>query len=376
MLKRTVLVLVLSGWSWLSASSGTLAQVAGDANGDSIVNVGDVVYEVSYLYKNGPAPVFYECGDPTGDCIINVGDVVYLVSYLFKNGPDPQIVECGWSEPVNLGAPINSDRSDYSISFSLDRKRMVMASSRVGTYGNKDIWYSFRDDTTQPWPDPINCGPNINTVIEDLTPCISPDGNNIYFISWQRPGGYGGWDIWSSAWDSVAGEWGLPQNAGPNVNHYGTNWSPHITHDGSRLYFRSNRYFWGISYCEWEDTSWGELVWLGWDLNLEGTEEDPSLTADGSTLYFTRWLQDGIPYLHVSHWTGTEWGPVFEFPPHVNYPGAGAWDAWITPDGSKLYFTAGSLRPGGLGRADIWVSERIPVQPGRRFINREGQHAR
>ncbi len=359
-----------------SLASGALAQVAGDANGDSIVNVGDIVYEVSYLYKNGPPPVFYECGDPTGDCIINVGDIVYLVSYLFKNGPDPQIVECGWSEPINLGAPINSDKGDYSISFSLDWGKLVLGSERSGTHGNTDIWYSFRDDIAEPWPDPINCGPNINTVIEDLTPCISPDGNKIYFISWERPGGYGSWDIWVSTWDSVAGEWGVPENLGSNVNTYGTDWSPFISCDRSQLYFLSYaRPPGGMFVSEWTDSGWGAPVWLGQDVHENYTEEGPCVTADGSTLYFARWVESGVPHIFVSYWTGGEWGPAFELPPHINYPGAGTWDAWITPDGSKLYFTAG-LRPGGMGRADIWVSERIPVQPGKRFINRDQEHQR
>jgi hypothetical protein len=356
-----------------------LAQVAGDANGDSIVNVGDIVYEVSYLYKNGPPPVFYECGDPTADCIINVGDIVYLVSYLFKNGPDPQIVECGWSEPVNLGPPINSDRGDYDISFSLDWRKSALGSDRYGTHGNDDVWYSFRDDTTQPWPDPINCGTNINTVIEDLAPCISPDGNEIYFISWERPGGYGGWDIWVSAWDSVAGEWGLPENLGPNVNTYGGDHCPFISFDGSKLYFNSYaRPPSGLFVSEWTGSEWAEPVWLGINLHENWTEEDPCVTADGSTLYFTRWVSEGrstIPHLFVSYWTETEWGPAVELPPHINYPGAGAGRHWITPDGFRLYFGSGD-RPGGMGRADIWVTERVPVQPGKRFINREREHQR
>jgi hypothetical protein len=63
--------------------------VAGDANGDLEVNVGDVVYLVSYLYKGGPAPFPLEAGDANCDDILDVGDVVYLVSYLYKGGPPP-----------------------------------------------------------------------------------------------------------------------------------------------------------------------------------------------------------------------------------------------------------------------------------------------
>jgi hypothetical protein len=61
----------------------------GDANGDGIVNVGDIVYLVSYLYKGGPEPTPEEAGDVNRDGIINVGDIVYLVSYLYKGGPPP-----------------------------------------------------------------------------------------------------------------------------------------------------------------------------------------------------------------------------------------------------------------------------------------------
>ncbi|MGB7053999.1 MAG: Ig-like domain-containing protein [bacterium] len=63
--------------------------VGGDVNRDGIVNVGDVVYLVSYLYKGGPPPDPLEAGDANSDGIVNVGDVVYLVSYLYKAGPPP-----------------------------------------------------------------------------------------------------------------------------------------------------------------------------------------------------------------------------------------------------------------------------------------------
>jgi hypothetical protein len=63
--------------------------IAGDANGDEEVNVGDVVYVVSYLYKSGPAPDPIWVGDCNCDEIVNVGDIVYLVSYLYKGGPPP-----------------------------------------------------------------------------------------------------------------------------------------------------------------------------------------------------------------------------------------------------------------------------------------------
>jgi PKD repeat protein len=63
--------------------------VRGDANGDRIINAGDVVYLVSYLYRNGPAPNPLPAGDATCNGIVDAGDVVFLVNYLFKGGPAP-----------------------------------------------------------------------------------------------------------------------------------------------------------------------------------------------------------------------------------------------------------------------------------------------
>ena len=61
----------------------------GDANGDGIVNVGDIVYLVSYLYRGGPVPDPVWVGDCTCDQVVNVGDIVHLVSYLYRGGPPP-----------------------------------------------------------------------------------------------------------------------------------------------------------------------------------------------------------------------------------------------------------------------------------------------
>lgn len=62
----------------------------GDVNNDGGLDVGDVVYLINYLYKNGPVPIpFLVIGDVTCDFIVDVGDVVYMINYLFRNGPEP-----------------------------------------------------------------------------------------------------------------------------------------------------------------------------------------------------------------------------------------------------------------------------------------------
>ena len=61
----------------------------GDATGDEVVDIGDVVYLINYLYKNGCAPYPVESGDANCDTVVDVGDIVILINYLFKGGPAP-----------------------------------------------------------------------------------------------------------------------------------------------------------------------------------------------------------------------------------------------------------------------------------------------
>jgi hypothetical protein len=325
----------------------------GDVNEDSLVDVGDVVYEINYLFRHGAYPLCLDCADPNGTCNIEIGDVVYLINYLFKVGPEPLVPECDWSEPVNLGLQINSPNGEESFRMTLDRRIAVWSSNRPGSYGNNDIWYSFWDSDSGYWGEPQNCGPHVNTMAEDLGPCLSPDGKKLYCVEFARPGGYGEWEIWVSTWDSVNNEWGVLENLGPTINTTGGEWSPFVSPDGSKLYFSND---WGIWVSEWNQSGWDTPVLLDTMVNASSDERHPSITADNKTLYFTRfWFKYCI---WVSHWTGASWGTAVLLPPQINDLG-GAGESYITPDGSKLYFVSG--RSGGVGSGDIWVSERIPT---------------
>ena len=67
----------------------SLTGFRGDANADGVVDVGDVVCLINYLFKSGPAPNPLLTGDTNCDSTVDVGDVVYLINYLFKSGPAP-----------------------------------------------------------------------------------------------------------------------------------------------------------------------------------------------------------------------------------------------------------------------------------------------
>lgn len=61
----------------------------GDATGDGIIDIGDVVYLIGYLYRGGPAPDPSWTGDCNCDEVVDIGDVVYLINYLYRNGDPP-----------------------------------------------------------------------------------------------------------------------------------------------------------------------------------------------------------------------------------------------------------------------------------------------
>jgi hypothetical protein len=72
-----------------SEISNIVKFTCGDATGDGIVNIADVVYLVNYLFAGGDPPFPMAVGDATCDGVVNIADVVYLVNYLFAGGDPP-----------------------------------------------------------------------------------------------------------------------------------------------------------------------------------------------------------------------------------------------------------------------------------------------
>ncbi len=67
----------------------TVYAIRGDASNDGVIDLGDVVILINYLFRGGSAPEIFQTGDTNCDTIIDVGDVVVLINYLFRNGPLP-----------------------------------------------------------------------------------------------------------------------------------------------------------------------------------------------------------------------------------------------------------------------------------------------
>ncbi len=63
----------------------------GNSNGDVTINILDITYLISFLYKGGSAPTPYALcsGDPNCDCTVNILDITYLIAFLYKGGQPP-----------------------------------------------------------------------------------------------------------------------------------------------------------------------------------------------------------------------------------------------------------------------------------------------
>jgi hypothetical protein len=61
----------------------------GDVNGDEVVELGDIVCLINYVFKGGPEPHPLDRGDVNCNGVVDLGDVVYLINYVFRGGPPP-----------------------------------------------------------------------------------------------------------------------------------------------------------------------------------------------------------------------------------------------------------------------------------------------
>jgi len=211
--------------------------------------------------------------------------------------------------------------------------------------------------------EPKNLGPSVNSSSTDAAPCISADGLSLYFFS-LRPGGYGGWDIWVTTRDTTDEEWGPPVNLGPIVNSSAEDAGPHISADGLSLYFCSTRpggYAGGDIWVTTRPTThnpWGPPVNLGPSIN-SSSNWGPSISADGLSLFFHSLRPGGSGGRDL--WVTTRatvsdpWGEPFNLGPLVNSEAEDRAPR-LSADGLSLFFD--SDRPGGYGLRDLWVSKR------------------
>ncbi|WP_298301166.1 OmpA family protein [Hydrotalea sp.] len=144
----------------------------------------------------------------------------------------------GWSEPGNLGHNVNSEYWDSSPALSPDNHILYFSSNRPGGYGGRDLYQCIRQPNGQ-WGAATNMGPVINSAGDDAYPYIHADNQTFYYTSDGLPG-YGGTDLFIMRKDST-GHWGKPENAGYPINTIENEGSISINSLGTTGYFASDR---------------------------------------------------------------------------------------------------------------------------------------
>jgi len=158
-----------------------------------------------------------------------------------------QLINGEWSQPINAGAIINSEKDEFYIS-TADNETIYFASNIHHPVENKwdfDIYASkMKDDEYQA---PVNLGDSINTKYFECDAFIAPDESYLIFCS-SRPGGFGEGDLYIS-FKTKNGAWTKAKNMGELINTDTHEFCPFVTRDGKYFFYtsRSNIY--------WVDTS-------------------------------------------------------------------------------------------------------------------------
>lgn len=140
-----------------------------------------------------------------------------------------------WQRPEPVGGELNSEADEGVVSFSPDGQTMYLTVARRSATEDTsvEIHTSRRSDAS--WSASQLFEIDADTVSVYGHPAVSPDGNWLYFSS-DRPGGFGGKDIWRVR----LGEHRLaPQNLGNQINTPGDEEFPYVRSD-SVLYFASD----------------------------------------------------------------------------------------------------------------------------------------
>lgn len=298
--------------------------------------------------------------------------VVFVTVIVFGGGRVK--ADFTFGEAVNLGPTVNTSYGEAGQSISTDGLILYFgdypANPDPRGYGGCDIWKTTRNTINDVWSSRTNLGPTINTSSDEATPCISADGLTLYFAS-NRAGGHGNWDLWMTTRETTSDPWGEPENLGPTVNSPDDEICPSISADGLELYFseymavRAGGYggcdLW-VTKRPTQDDPWGTPVNLGDTVNSSTLDMGPCISADKLTLFFGSWRPGGGGpggiWMTRRAIDSDPWGTPASLGPTVNGP-ADEGVPSLSADGSTLYFC--SNRSGGNGGWDLWQASVIPI---------------
>jgi len=159
---------------------------------------------------------YYEwgmCFTPDGNRMYFLSNV-YLKNRQYGHG-DMDIWYCDWDSILNdwglaynIGNPVNAmsmeDTPHITCTGTDDTCRLYFCSDWghgvPGWQGELDIFYASWDG--QHWANVVNVGGAINSPVEDESPCLTPDGRTMYFITRENRVPYATKHLMVSHWET------------------------------------------------------------------------------------------------------------------------------------------------------------------------------
>ncbi|MFK7782365.1 hypothetical protein [Psychroserpens sp.] len=143
-----------------------------------------------------------------------------------------------WSEPQNLGAPINTKMDEFypvvtdskNIYFTLDNKSLKR---------KDDIYVSEFKNGKYSSPKPLSDA--INTDGYEFNAFIAPDESFLVYTCYNRKDGYGSGDLYISYRDKNTKIWSKSKNMGELINSNKMDYCPFVDISTNTLYFTSKR---------------------------------------------------------------------------------------------------------------------------------------
>jgi hypothetical protein len=211
-----------------------------------------------------------------------------------------------WSEPEPLNNTINTTGHDAAVGFSNDGQTLIIYKDESG---GGDLYLSKLSGEEWSIPEPVKG--DVNTGAWEGHATFSADMRTMYFAS-ERPGGYGGRDIWMSTLQAD-GTWGNVRNMGPKVNTEENEDSPFLHPNGLILIFNSEGHnsMGGYDIFQTEltpvDSSWsepGEPKNMGYPINTPGDDKYFVLGIDGTFGYYSSGAAGGYGQQDIYRITG------------------------------------------------------------------------
>ncbi|MDN3491439.1 TolB-like translocation protein [Winogradskyella bathintestinalis] len=141
-----------------------------------------------------------------------------------------------WSQPINLGPPINTSSDEFYPSIALS-KNLYFTSVKENSESQDDIYVSRWENNT--YSNPIKLDSTINSDGSEFNAFIAPDESYLLFSGWKRKDGVGSGDLYISKQNN--GKWTQAKNLSDKINSKHIDYSPFVNQNTKILYFTSRR---------------------------------------------------------------------------------------------------------------------------------------